>query len=455
MSKYFGTDGFRGKAGVDLTADHAFRIGRFLGWYYSRRHTDDKARIVIGKDTRRSSYMYESALSAGITSTGADAYLLHVTTTPCVSYITRTESFDCGVMISASHNPFYANGIKLMNHEGEKMDDALQDELEAYLDSDADKVPWATEDRIGCTIDFYSGRNRYIGYLTGLAARSFSKHKVALDCANGSAWMIGRSVFDALGAKTYVLNDKPDGVNVNLNCGSTHIEGLQAYMKENRLDVGFAFDGDADRCLAVDELGNVVNGDHIMYICAKYLKEHGQLPSNTVVTTVMSNFGLYKALDRIGIGYEKTAVGDRYVYENMKEFDHLIGGEQSGHIIFRKYAHTGDGLITAIMLMSVLIDTQLPLSVLASEVTMYPQILKNVVVDDKDGTLADPAVQASVERCTAELGADGRVLLRKSGTEPVLRVMSEAGSLEECEKQVDSIIAAMEASGHLIEVRKK
>ncbi len=342
-----------------------------------------------------------------------------------------------------------------MNHEGEKMDDALQDELEAYLDSDADKVPWATEDRIGCTIDFYSGRNRYIGYLTGLAARSFSKHKVALDCANGSAWMIGRSVFDALGAKTYVLNDKPDGVNVNLNCGSTHIEGLQAYMKENRLDVGFAFDGDADRCLAVDELGNVVNGDHIMYICAKYLKEHGQLPSNTVVTTVMSNFGLYKALDRIGIGYEKTAVGDRYVYENMKEFDHLIGGEQSGHIIFRKYAHTGDGLITAIMLMSVLIDTQLPLSVLASEVTMYPQILKNVVVDDKDGTLADPAVQASVERCTAELGADGRVLLRKSGTEPVLRVMSEAGTLEECEKQVDSIIAAMEASGHLIEVRKK
>ena len=278
---------------------------------------------------------------------------------------------------------------------------------------------------------------------------------MALDCANGSAWMIGRSVFDALGAKTYVLNDKPDGVNVNLNCGSTHIEGLQAYMKENRLDVGFAFDGDADRCLAVDELGNVVNGDHIMYICAKYLKEHGQLPSNTVVTTVMSNFGLYKALDRIGIGYEKTAVGDRYVYENMKEFDHLIGGEQSGHIIFRKYAHTGDGLITAIMLMSVLIDTQLPLSVLASEVTMYPQILKNVVVDDKDGTLADPAVQASVERCTAELGADGRVLLRKSGTEPVLRVMSEAGTLEECEKQVDSIIAAMEASGHLIEVRKK
>ena len=455
MSKYFGTDGFRGKAGVDLTADHAFRIGRFLGWYYSRRHTDDKARIVIGKDTRRSSYMYESALSAGITSTGADAYLLHVTTTPCVSYITRTESFDCGVMISASHNPFYDNGIKLMNHEGEKMDDALQDELEAYLDSDADKVPWATEDRIGCTIDFYSGRNRYIGYLTGLATRSFSKHKVALDCANGSAWMIGRSVFDALGAKTYVLNDKPDGVNVNLNCGSTHIEGLQAYMKENRLDVGFAFDGDADRCLAVDERGEVVNGDQIMYLCAKYMKEHGQLIDNTVVTTVMSNFGLYKALDRLGIGYEKTAVGDRYVYENMKEFDHQIGGEQSGHIIFRKFAHTGDGLITAIMVMGVMIETQLPLSALAAGCTMYPQVLKNVKVDDKAATLDDPEVKAAVEKCTADLGDGGRVLLRASGTEPVLRVMAEAGSDAECEKQVDAIIAAMERSGHLIEVKKK
>ena len=453
MGKYFGTDGFRGKAGVDLNAEHAFKTGRFLGWYYSRRHEDGKARIVIGKDTRRSSYMYESALAAGITSSGADAYLLHVTTTPCVSFITRTENFDCGVMISASHNPFYDNGIKLMNFEGEKMDDALQDELEAYIDGDPDAIPWAVEDKIGCTIDFYSGRNRYIGYLTGLATRSFSDHKVALDCANGSAWMIGRAVFDALGAKTYVINDKPDGLNVNLGCGSTHIEGLQKYVAENRLDVGFAFDGDADRCLAVDERGNVVNGDHIMYICAKYLKERGQLPSNTVVTTVMSNFGLYKALDRLGIGYEKTKVGDRYVYENMKEFDHQIGGEQSGHIIFRKYAHTGDGLITAIMVMGVMIETQLPLSALAAPCTMYPQVLKNVKVDDKDGTMNDPEVISQVEKCTAELGDSGRVLLRKSGTEPVLRVMSEAGSYEECEKQVDAIIAAMERSGHLIMVK--
>ena len=452
MGKYFGTDGFRGKAGVDLTAEHAFKIGRFLGWHYSREH---RARIVIGKDTRRSSYMYESALAAGLTASGADAYLLHVTTTPCVSYITRTENFDCGIMISASHNPFYDNGIKLMNEVGEKMDDALQDELERYIDGELEEIPWATGEQIGRTVDFYSGRNRYIGYLTGLAVRSFEDRKVALDCANGSAWMIGRAVFDALGAKTFIINAQPDGLNVNVACGSTHIEGLQQYVRDNAVDVGFAFDGDADRCLAVDENGEVVNGDKIMYICAKFMRDHGQLPSNTVVTTVMSNFGLYKALDKAGIGYEKTAVGDRYVYENMKANDHLIGGEQSGHIIFRKYAHTGDGLITAIMLMSVMIETQLPLSVLAREVTMYPQVLKNVVVDDKAKALADPAVEAAVAECTDSLGSEGRVLLRASGTEPVLRVMSEAGSEAECEKQVDHIIEAMKASGHLIEVRAK
>ena len=454
MGKYFGTDGFRGKAGVDLTAEHAFQTGRFLGWYYSVKLGNPNARIVIGKDTRRSSYMYENALAAGITASGADAYLLHVTTTPCVSFITRTETFDCGVMISASHNPFSDNGIKLMNGEGEKMDDALQDELERFIDGEPASLPWASGDKIGKTIDFYSGRNRYIGYLTNLATRSFEKHKVGLDCANGSAWMIGRAVFDALGAKTYIINDQPDGVNVNMGCGSTHIEGLQLYVREHHLDVGFAFDGDADRCLAVDEYGEVVNGDKIMYICAKFMKERGQLPSNTVVTTVMSNFGLYKALDKAGIAYEKTAVGDRYVYENMKEYGHLIGGEQSGHIIFRKYAHTGDGLITAVMLMGVMIETQLPLSVLASGVTMYPQVLKNVKVDDKDGTLADAAVRSAVEQCTADLGDGGRVLLRKSGTEPVLRVMAEAGSYEECEKQVDAIIDAMKASGHLVEVKK-
>ncbi len=451
MGKYFGTDGFRGKAGSVLTAEHAFKIGRFLGWYFSRG--GQSAKIVIGKDTRRSSYMYESALAAGITSSGADAYLLHVTTTPCVSFITRTENFDCGVMISASHNPYYDNGIKLMNGIGEKMDDSFLDELECYIDGQQGELPWATDDRIGRTVDFYSGRNRYIGFLTSLATHSFEDHKVALDCANGSAWMIGRAVFDALGAKTYVIHDAPDGVNINTGCGSTHIEGLQQYVRDNNLHVGFAFDGDADRCLAVDECGNVVNGDKIMYILAKHFKERGQLPSNTVVTTVMSNFGLYKALDRAGIAYEKTAVGDRYVYENMKANDHLIGGEQSGHIIFRKFSHTGDGLITAIMLMGVLIDTHLPLSVLASPVTMYPQVLKNVRVDDKDATLEDPTVRAAVAQCTERLGDNGRVLLRKSGTEPVLRVMAEADSFEACEENVDAIIAAMQTANHFIEVK--
>jgi len=454
MGKYFGTDGFRGEAGVDLTAEHAFKIGRFLGWHFGNQHQEEKARIVIGKDTRRSSYMFESALAAGITSSGADAYLLHVTTTPCVSYITRTEFFDCGVMISASHNPFYDNGIKLMNFEGEKMDDELQNRLEAYLDGDPAELPRASGSKVGCTIDFYSGRNRYIGYLTSISTRSFEKRKVALDCSNGSAWMIGRAAFDALGAKTYVIHDEPDGLNINADCGSTHMESLQQYVSENHLDCGFAFDGDADRCLAVDEHGELINGDQIMYICAKYFRSRGQLPDNTLVTTIMSNFGLYKALDELGIGYEKTKVGDRYVYENMKENDHMIGGEQSGHIIFRKFARTGDGLITAITLMNIITETQLPLSVLASGVKMYPQVLKNVIVDDKDATMEDPAVKASVDAASAALADNGRVLLRKSGTEPVLRVMAEAGTHEDCEAAVDSMIAAMEASGHLIEVKR-
>lgn len=446
MGKYFGTDGFRGKAGVVLTAEHAFKIGRFLGYYFSKNH---KAKIVIGKDTRRSSYMYENALASGIVSSGADAYLLHVTTTPCVSFITRTEDFDCGIMISASHNAFGDNGIKLMSGEGEKMDDNLQAEIEKFIDGEGVEVPWAVGEDIGCTVDYYSGRNKYVGYLVKLLESNyFSDRKVALDCANGSSWMIGRSVFDALGAKTYVINNEPNGVNINLGCGSTHIEGLQEFVKDHKLDVGFAFDGDADRCLAVDENGEIVNGDVIMYICAKHLKQIGKLPSNTVVTTIMSNFGLYKAFDKAGINYEKTAVGDRYVYENMKANNHVLGGEQSGHVIFREYARTGDGIVTAIMLMRVLIETELPLSVLASEVTMYPQVLKNVVVDDKESTLNDEAVKKSVEECTEALGDNGRVLLRASGTEPVLRVMSEAGTIDECEKWVDHIIDAMKASGH-------
>ena len=452
MGKYFGTDGFRGRSGSVLTAEHAFKIGRFLGYYYGREH---HAKIVIGKDTRRSSYMYENALAAGITASGSDAYLLHVTTTPCVAYITRTDNFDCGIMISASHNPYVDNGIKLMNGDGEKMEDDVQDQIEKYIDNLTEEPPFATGENIGCTVDYYSGRNRYIGYLTNVAMKSFENRKVALDCANGSSWMIARSVFDALGAKTFVINDEPNGVNVNEHCGSTHIEGLCDFVKEKGVEVGFAFDGDADRCLAVDENGNVVDGDHIMYICAKYLKRIGQLPNNTVVTTVMSNFGLYKALKRIGIKFEQTKVGDRYVYENMKENDHAIGGENSGHIIFRKYARTGDGILTAIMVMMVMIDTQLPLSVLASEVQSVPQVLKNVEVDNKKAAEEDPAVLLQVQACGAELGDTGRVLVRASGTEEVLRVMAEADENEICEKHVNLIIDALRTSGHLIKVREK
>ncbi len=450
MGKYFGTDGFRGEANVALRPEHAFRIGRYLGWYFGRDH---KAKIVIGKDTRRSSYMYEHALAAGITASGTDAYLLHVTTTPCVSYITRTEGFDCGIMISASHNPFYDNGIKLMNGRGEKMDDALQDEIERYIDGELEELPYALRDGIGCTVDFYSGRNRYIGYLAGIAKRPYEGKIVALDCANGSTWMIAAAVFRALGAAVKPMNDGPNGVNINLGCGSTHIEGLQEYVRHNHVDCGFAFDGDGDRCLAVDENGELINGDKIMFICAKLMKDNGQLPNNTVVTTVMSNLGLYKAFDREGIAYEKTAVGDRFVYENMKANGHIIGGEQSGHIIFRKYAHSGDGILTAIMLMETMMETQLPLSAMAAPVRTYPQVLKNVVVTDKDGTLADAAVQAEVAAVEKELGGEGRVLLRKSGTEPVLRVMAEAKTPALCEAGVDRIIAAMDRQGLLVRIK--
>ncbi|MBQ7754943.1 MAG: phosphoglucosamine mutase [Clostridia bacterium] len=450
MGKYFGTDGFRGEVNKVLTVEHAFKIGRFLGWYYGRDH---KASIVIGKDTRRSGYMLEHGLIAGITASGADAYMLHVTTTPSVSYVTRIDDFDCGVMISASHNPFYDNGIKLINGHGEKMEDEVQDLCEKYLDGEMEEIPLAERENIGRAIDYSAGRNRYIGYLISLATHSYKHMRVGLDSANGSTWQIAKSVFDALGADTYVVGNTPDGTNINAGCGSTHIENLQKLVKENHLDVGFAFDGDADRCLAVDEKGNVVNGDHILYIYAGYMQERGKLGSTKVVTTVMSNFGLYKALDARGIGYEKTAVGDRYVYENMRANGHKIGGEQSGHIIFSKYATTGDGLLTAIKIMQVILDRKTTLSRLAEPCKMYPQVLKNVVVKDKDETMNDPHVQAEVKAAEERLGNSGRVLLRKSGTEPVLRVMAEATTPEACEREVDAIIHAMDEVGQLIRIK--
>lgn len=449
MGKYFGTDGFRGEANKDLNVEHAFKIGRYLGWYYGREH---KAKVVIGKDTRRSSYMFESALCAGLTASGADAYLLHVTSTPSVSFIARADDFDCGIMISASHNPYHDNGIKLLNAEGEKMEESVLDGIEAYLDG-GEELPYALRDSIGRTVDYAAGRNRYIGYLISLATRSYKGRKIGLDCANGSTWMMAKSIFDALGADTYMISNKPDGLNINVDCGSTHIERLQKHVLENRLDVGFAFDGDADRCLAVDEKGNVINGDHILYVCAKYMQERGTFGNSKVVTTIMSNMGLYKALDALGIGYEKTAVGDKYVAENMRRFGHLIGGEQSGHIIFGRLANTGDGLLTAIKVMEVICESKMPLSELAAGMTMYPQKLKNVVVTDKDETLECQAVKAMVAQVEAELGDEGRVVLRKSGTEPVLRVMVEAGSHELCEEKLEKIIAAMKAAGKLIKVK--
>lgn len=411
MGKYFGTDGFRGEANVDLTVEHAFEVGRFIGWYFGKEH---KCKVVIGKDTRRSSYMFEYALVAGLTASGADAYLLHVTTTPSVSYVVRTEDFDCGIMISASHNPFYDNGIKLINDKGEKMQEYVIDEIEKYLDEDKKNLPYATKENIGCTVDYAAGRNRYLGYLMSLALCSFRNMRVGLDCANGSAWMIAKNVFDALGAKTYVINNEPDGTNINTNCGSTHIQGLQALVKEKHLDVGFAFDGDADRCLCVDENGDVVDGDAILYICGKYLKNKGELADNTVVTTVMSNFGLYKAFDAAGISYEKTAVGDKYVYECMSENGYRLGGEQSGHIIFSKYAATGDGLITAIKMMEVMVLGKQTLSQLRRGFVSYPQKLTNVRVMDKAAAREDADVQAAVARITEELGDRGRILVTQT-----------------------------------------
>ncbi len=449
MGRYFGTDGFRGEANVTLTVEHAFRVGRFLGWYYGRR-CDKRARIVIGKDTRRSSYMLEDALCCGLTASGADVFLLHVTTTPSVSYITRTEDFDCGVMISASHNPYYDNGIKLVNSNGEKMDEATIAEIEAYLDGETGEVPYATRDALGRTTDYAAGRNRYIAYLISLSTRSYRGLRIGLDCANGSSWTIAKSVFNALGAKTYVISDEPDGLNINVNCGSTHIETLREYVLANHLDIGFAFDGDADRCIAVDEQGRVIDGDLIIYVCARWMKERGMLTNNTVVTTVMSNFGLYKALDAVDIAYEKTAVGDKYVYENMERNGHRIGGEQSGHIIFSRHATTGDGIITAIQLMEAILAKKTTLSQLAAPVRIYPQVLKNVRVRSKAEAQNDPDVRAAVAAVAEKLGNSGRILVRESGTEPLIRVMVEAESQEDCRQLVDEVFAGIIRKGHAV-----
>ena len=461
MSKYFGTDGFRGEANRTLTADHAYTIGRFLGWYYSmlkRRQGDSSpARIVLGKDTRRSSYMFEYTLVGGLVASGADAYLLHVTTTPSVAYVTRTDGFDCGIMISASHNPYYDNGIKLINSNGEKMEESTISLIEDYIDGKLelfgqhyDEVPFAHQEKIGCTVDYVAGRNRYMGYLISLGLYSFKGMRVGLDCANGSSWNIAKSVFDALGAKTYVINAEPNGTNINNNAGSTHIEGLQALVKEKGLDVGFAYDGDADRCLCADEHGNVVDGDAILYIYGAYLKEHGELAGNTVTTTIMSNFGLYKAFDKLGIDYAKTPVGDKYVYEHMAQTGCRIGGEQSGHIIFSKYATTGDGILTSLKMMEVMLAKKKTLSEQAALFKIYQQILKNVRVTDKKAAQDDVTVQEAVAKVADALGDTGRILVRESGTEPVVRVMVEAPDHDICQKYVDEVVDVICSRGYQV-----
>ena len=445
--KYFGTDGFRGEANVNLNVVHAYKVGRFLGWYYGQEH---KAKIVIGKDTRRSSYMFEDALSSGLTASGADVYLLHVTPTPSVSYVVRTEQFDCGIMISASHNPYYDNGLKVINGNGHKLEAEVEEKIETYIDSPEDTIPFATRDNIGRTVDYAIGRHRYIGYLMSLATRSFKNVRVGLDCANGSSYSVAKGVFDALGAKTYAIGMEPDGTNINDNCGSTHIENLQKYVVDNDLDIGFAYDGDADRCLAVDDKGQVIDGDCILYLCGCYLKDKGELNNNTVVTTIMSNLGLYKAFDKVGISYEKTAVGDKYVNANMMQYGHSLGGEQSGHIIFSKYAVTGDGVLTSLMLMEVMLEKKQKLSELRKGLTIYPQLLKNVRVGDKPTAKNDPDVVAATEEVAKALGDNGRILIRESGTEPVIRVMVEAETQELCEKYVDRVVKVLYKKGNVI-----
>ena len=445
--KYFGTDGFRGEANVNLNVVHAYKVGRFLGWYYGQEH---KAKIVIGKDTRRSSYMFEDALSSGLTASGADVYLLHVTPTPSVSYVVRTEQFDCGIMISASHNPYYDNGLKVINGNGHKLEAEVEEKIETYIDSPEDTIPFATRDNIGRTVDYAIGRHRYIGYLMSLATRSFKNVRVGLDCANGSSYSVAKGVFDALGAKTYAIGMEPDGTNINDNCGSTHIENLQKYVVDNDLDIGFAYDGDADRCLAVDDKGQVIDGDCILYLCGCYLKDKGELNNNTVVTTIMSNLGLYKAFDKVGISYEKTAVGDKYVNANMMQYGHSLGGEQSGHIIFSKYAVTGDGVLTSLMLMEVMLEKKQKLSELRKGLTIYPQLLKNVRVGDKPTAKNDPDVVAATEEVAKALGDNGRILIRESGTEPVIRVMVEAETQELCEKYVDRVVKVLYKNANVI-----
>lgn len=444
--KYFGTDGFRGEANVTLTADHAFKIGRFLGNYF--QDGKHRVRVIVGKDTRLSGYMYETALAAGLTASGADVYEIHVTTTPSISYLIRKNAFDFGIMITASHNPYTDNGIKVINGQGHKLEEEIEEQIEDYIDGKVPELPYATGENLGRCYDYTEGKEVYKKYLEGLVSHSFQGKVVALDLANGSASRLAGAIFKKLGAEVHTVNDTPDGMNINRGCGSTHIDKLQVFVKETGADVGFAYDGDADRCLAVNECGQVITGDHIMYLCGRYLKEQGKLKDDMVVTTVMSNMGLYKAFDRIGIQYQQTAVGDKYVCANMMENGYVLGGEQSGHIIFKEHAVTGDGILTSLMIMEAMLHENKTLSRLTEDLVIYPQLLVNMKVKDKTAAREDADVKAAEQEVIESLGEEGRLLLRESGTEPLIRVMVEAKTDELCRQNVDKIISVLRQKGH-------
>lgn len=438
--KYFGTDGFRGRANEELTAEHAFRIGRFLGCAAS----GGKGRVLIGKDTRRSSYMLEYALAAGVASSGADAYLLHVTTTASVSYLVRAEGFGFGVMISASHNPFEDNGIKLFSERGEKCTDDFLLRVEAYLDGEGE-LPLAVGGAIGRTVDYVAGRSRYVSYLLSLAGGSFRGFRVGLDCANGSASSLARAVFDALGAEVHAIGVSPDGCNINEGCGSTHPEALCALVRKDRLDLGFAFDGDADRCIAADGEGNVVDGDGILYLAARALKRRGEAETG-VVLTPMSGLGLVRSLEREHIPCFRADVGDRFVAEEMARRGCLLGGEPSGHIIFRKFAWTGDGILTALMVMEAVRKSKCPLSCLVEGLERFPRVERSVRVKQKRAVLESEDVRLAVKQAEERL-AGGRVFVRPSGTEPLIRILAEGEDQTACEEAAALIVRAVEAEG--------
>ncbi|MCM3716088.1 phosphoglucosamine mutase [Halalkalibacter oceani] len=442
MGNYFGTDGVRGVANTELTPELAFKLGR-MGGYVLTKHTE-KPRVIIGRDTRISGEMLESALIAGLLSIGAEVMRLGVISTPGVAFLTKALSANAGVMISASHNPVPDNGIKFFGPDGFKLLDEQEQEIERYLDSE-DELPRPTGGALGQVSDYYEGGQKYLQFLKQTVQEDFSGIHIALDCAHGSASSLAPHLFADLEADISTMGTAPNGVNINDGCGSTHPEALSTFVLERGAQIGLAFDGDADRLIAVDEKGQIVDGDKIMFICAKYMKEQGWLKHGTVVSTVMSNLGFYKALEEEGIIAKQTAVGDRYVMEEMRKGGYNLGGEQSGHIIFLDHITTGDGLLSALQLVNIMKMTNKPLSELAAQMQTYPQKLVNIRVSDKHAVSENEAVKAAIDKVEDDMNGEGRVLVRPSGTEPLVRVMVEAQSEELCDRYVDEIATVVKA----------